>query len=254
MIFSVEQALPSQWLRRLLTRPLNRHVDPALADHRRPVDTARASTPLTFMATQEPHEAMYSLMHQVDAAPVDAFLSATDQVMNSNTLLLRAGVHPLISRANGRAVLEALVRSPLFAETMRSADHARGWDNLQEDRIPAGEATLHLTELSEAGLHARLSWMLSESFSPYQRHLASAQAGALVSDFLRWLHQPDLGSGEFSDWSYWSVRPDFLPTTGYYTGDQSPPGTAYFDGGPNDTATYMYRDRVLMLLLTNGCP
>lgn len=50
-----------------------------------------------------------------------------------------------------------------------------------------------------------------------------------------------------------TVEPDFLRSTGYYSGEE-PLRPAYFDGSNSDSATFIHRDRVCYLLLTNGSP
>lgn len=102
--------------------------------------------------------------------------------------------------------------------------------------------------LDRMGFTARLRWMLCEAFSPYDRHLAVADAERLVRDFARRLLGPDA-----STWRFASVAPDFLRSTGYFSGEE-PLRPVYFDGGDCDTATFVHRDRVGYLLLTNGSP
>jgi hypothetical protein len=119
-----------------------------------------------------------------------------------------------------------------------------------------------LQPLSEAALVKRLTRMLCDSFSPYDRHLDRERADDLVGGFVREVLGRDsgpsaAGSGHGdraeSAWSMFSVRPDFLTSTGYYSGE-SEDGLAYFDGGDSDTATLLYRNDLLYLLLTNGSP
>ncbi|MEU6076412.1 hypothetical protein [Micromonospora sp. NPDC047074] len=196
---------------------------------------------------------MRSLLHDVDAPAVDALLTAVDQVMNSNTLLLRARADELITSGNRLATLEAFVNGPLFPDMMRAADHARHWDNLQSGPLVPRVTNLRLTGLDGAGFHARLSWMLCTAFSPYQRHLDVADADVIIDDFLAWLDH-DRPATDDEGWSCWSVHPDFLYLTGYYTDQPPQSDAAYFDAGPNDTATYLHRGNTLMLLLTNGSP
>ncbi|MEU8660474.1 hypothetical protein [Actinoplanes philippinensis] len=168
----------------------------------------------------------------------DALLSAVDTVMNSNTLLV-----------TGRADSpEAFVRDPAFPDRVRAADETRGWFNLQDEPITVLPVPLTLTRLDRRGFRARLLWMLCDSFSPYRKHLTPAEAEPIVDSFLSLL----AGGG---DWTYWDANPDFLPSTGYYSHVDPPPGTtAYFDGGDSDTATFLCRGDEVILLLTNGSP
>lgn len=141
---------------------------------------------------------MRSLLADLDRPAIDAFLSAADTVMNSNT----------------------------------------------------------------AGFADRLVRMLCDSSSPYRRSLdrerAEGLAGAFIREVLDPGSRPVTGDGVRSDWSrggwsFFSVRPDFLCSTGYHTGEP-PAECAYFDGGDSDTALLFYRDDVFYLLLTNGSP
>lgn len=95
---------------------------------------------------------------------------------------------------------------------------------------------------------ARLRWMLCEAYSPYGHHRSPAHAEQLVRDFVHEL--PGQGG---SAWSFASVQPDFLRSTGYYNREE-PLHPAYFDGSGSDTATFLDRGLVCYLLLTNGSP
>ena len=196
---------------------------------------------------------MRSLLHDVDAPAVDALLTAVDEVMNSNTLLLKARADEPITPGNRLSVLEAFVHGPLFPDMMRAADRARQWDNLQSGPLVPRAATLRLTELGMAGFRARLSWMLCTAFSPYRRHLDAAHADKVIDEFLEWLEH-DRPAADGDGWSCWSVHPDFLYLTGYYSDQPPQSDAAYFDAGPNDTATYLHHGNILILLLTNGSP
>ncbi|SCF00363.1 hypothetical protein GA0074695_2806 [Micromonospora viridifaciens] len=194
-----------------------------------------------------------SLLHDVDAPSVDVLLTAVDEVMNSNTLLLKARADEAITSGNRLSVLEAFVHGPLFPDMMRAADRARHWDNLQSGPLVPRATTLKLTELGMAGFRVRLSWMLRTAFSPYRRHLGAAHADKVIDEFLNWLDH-DRPGADGEGWSCWSVRPDFMYLTGYYSDQPPQSDAAYFDAGPNDTATYLHRGDILMLLLTNGSP
>ncbi|MDT0268750.1 hypothetical protein RM844_20905 [Streptomyces sp. DSM 44915] len=187
---------------------------------------------------------------------VDAFLTAVDQVMNSNTLLLTAAHDAPITVDNRQDVLCAFLRDPLFERLMYAADDRRGWHNLSqsyadqppERPLPRAGFRAGLSPLDRAALVARLRWMLHEGPSPHLRHCSAARADALVRDLVR-----ELLGADGAAWSFAAVDPDFLRSTGYHTGEE-PQRPAYFDGGASDTATFLYRDRVFHLLLTNGCP
>ncbi|MFK0259461.1 hypothetical protein [Streptomyces sp. NPDC090445] len=189
---------------------------------------------------------------------VDGFLSAVDSAMNSNTLLLKFAVDAPVTAENQQRVLHTFLRSGLFEEMMYAADRRRDWHNLSDDfhgdDIPAERPLLRdgfratVSPLDATGLTARLRWMLCEAFSPYGRHVAATEAERLAGEFARHLlGRPDRA------WLYASVEPDFLRSTGYFSGEE-PLWPVYFDGGGSDTATFIHRDRVCHLLLTNGSP
>ncbi|MFD6891450.1 hypothetical protein [Streptomyces sp. NPDC059957] len=188
---------------------------------------------------------------------VDAFLSAVDRAMNSNTLLLTAECDRPVTAGNRQDVLHAFLRDPLFERLMRAADARRDWHNLSEahDSEPFGRPLLRagfratLTALEPPGLPARLTWMLREAFSPYGHHCPAAETERLVRAFTREL----LGADDGPAWYAAAVSPDFLRSTGYYT-DEEPLRPVYFDGSDSDTATFIHRDQTFHLLLTNGSP
>ncbi|MBC6459171.1 hypothetical protein [Actinomadura sp. HBU206391] len=218
---------------------------------------------------------MRSLRADLDRPAIDAFLSAADAVMNSNTLLLKARSDAPLNDQNAAATLGSFLEDPLFLEMMLAADRIRGWYNLQEHvpetggfaaggtgSLVRGSGALTLDRLDAAGFADRLVWMLCDSSSPYRRHLGRERAKGLVEAFMREVldpgSRPVTGDGARSDWSrtgwsFVSVRPDFLCSTGYHTGEP-PEDPAYFDGGDSDTASLFYRDDVFYLLLTNGSP
>lgn len=195
------------------------------------------------------------LSDDLEHPAVDAFLSAVDRAMNSNTLLLKIAADVPVTAENRQRVLHAFLRGALFEEMVLAADRRRGWYNLSDfDGAPARRPLVREGflaapgPLDHTGFTARLRWMLREAFSPYDEHCAEADAERLVREFAAQLLGPDGPA-----WRFASVTPDFLRSTGYY-GDEQPLPPAYFDGGDGDTATFVHRDRVGYLLLTNGCP
>ncbi|MFE1174190.1 hypothetical protein [Streptomyces sp. NPDC058773] len=191
-----------------------------------------------------------------DPPAVDAFLSAVDHAMNSNTLLLTADCDVPLTAGNRQDVLRAFLRSALFERLLCAADVRRDWYNLSDEygSEPFGPPLLRegfraiVSPLDRAGFLARLRWMLCEAFSPYGHHYPAAEAEWLVRGFARKL----LGA-DGPAWSFAAVSPDFLRSTGYYSGEE-PQWPAYFDGSGSDTVTFIYRDRTFHLLLTNGSP
>ncbi|MFI0218813.1 hypothetical protein [Streptomyces lydicus] len=187
---------------------------------------------------------------------IDAFLSAVDHTMNSNTLLLTADCDVPIAAGNRQNVLHTFLRSTLFEQLMRAADARRNWHNLSDeyDSEPFEHPLLHedfratVSPLDHAGILARLRWMLCEAFSPYGHHYPAADAERLVRGFAQ-----ELFGVNNSAWSFAAVSPDFLRSTGYYSGEE-PQQPVYFDGSGSDTATFIHRDRTFHLLLTNGSP
>lgn len=117
-----------------------------------------------------------------------------------------------------------------------------------ERPLPRAGFRATLGPLDRAGFTARLEWMLCGAPSPYDLHYAPADAAPLVRDFADQL----LGQGG-SAWRFASVEPDFLRTSGYFSGEE-PLRPVYFDGSESDTATFIHRGRVCYLLLTNGSP
>ncbi|MFC9930948.1 hypothetical protein [Streptomyces sp. NPDC127190] len=187
---------------------------------------------------------------------VDAFLSAVDHAMNSNTLLLTAESDVPLSAENRQDVLHAFLRNALFPQLMRAADVRRNWYNLSEEYDTEAFVLPLLREgfratvspLGHAGFLARLRWMLCEAFSPYGHHYPAADAERLVRGFLR-----ELLGADGPAWSFAAVSPDFMRSTGYYSGEE-PQLPVYFDGSGSDTATLVHRDHIFHLLLTNGSP
>jgi hypothetical protein len=209
-----------------------------------------------------------SLLADLDRPAVDAFLSAVDEVMNSNTFLLKVRTRTPVTPDNRHEVLSAFLRGRVFHEMMLQADQQRDWWMFHEcpwqtpdpslaaasDSGPwlvLGDVPLALDSMTEADFVARLRWMLCEAFSPYLGHREEARADEIIGAFVREV----LGSDDRASdqWSFAAVEPDFLPSTEYYTGKPCP-DLAYFDGGESDTATLAYRHDVLLLLLTNGSP
>ncbi|MFD5088740.1 hypothetical protein ACFWOG_39810 [Kitasatospora sp. NPDC058406] len=142
---------------------------------------------------------------------VDAFLSAVDSAMNSNTLLLTADCDALVTAGNRRAVLHAFLRSALFERLMRAADARRNWYVLADayDSEPFERPLLRegfraaVSPLDRAGFLARLRWMLCEAYSPYGHHYPAADAERLVCDFAR-----ELLGEDGPAWSFAAVSPD----------------------------------------------
>lgn len=221
---------------------------------------------------------MQSLYADLNRPAVDAFLSAVDEVMNSNTFLLKARSGTAVSGDNRHEVLTAFLRSRLFHEMMLQADQERGWWMFHElpwqtpdpsleaasDSGPwlvLGDVDLTLHPMTEADFLARLKWMLCEAFSPYHRHLEEARAKEIIGACVREVFgtsdqdskRATSSEEALNGWSFAAVEPDFLPSAEYYTGKDCP-DLAYFDGGGSDTATLAYRHDVLLLLLTNGSP
>ncbi|MEU3192189.1 hypothetical protein ABZ686_16495 [Streptomyces sp. NPDC006992] len=187
---------------------------------------------------------------------VDAFLSAVDRSMNSNTLLLEFAAETPLTQDNRQCVLRAFLRSGLFEELLRAADRLRGWYNLSEHRggdeeeraLPRAGFRAAIRPLDGPGLLARLEWMLCRAPGPGRRHCSEADARRLVRSAVHEL----LGADPCA-WQFGSVEPDFLRSSGYFSGEE-PLRPVYFDGGDADTATLLHHDRICCLLLTNGSP
>lgn len=204
---------------------------------------------------------MRSLADELKHAEVGAFLAATDEVMNSNTLLLKFHLDASSATMDCPKMLWAILRSPVFGEAMLEADRNRDWHNFidlttgQRRQREGAIGSFWLVEeggelvcvnLDPSQLRARFLGMLCDSFSPFGRRRISQQADGLVSTFIRRLLAPSP-----DEWCLHSVEPNFLWSTGYYA-DRLDFG--YFDGGDNDSATLMHRQDIAYLLLTNGSP
>lgn len=222
---------------------------------------------------------MRSLLADLNRPAVNAFLTAVDEVMNSNTFLLKVRTQTPVTRENRQEVLSAFFRARLFHEMMLDADQERDWWIFHEvpwqtpdpslanstDADPwlvPANLRLAMEPMNEAGFLARLRWMLCEAYSPHRGHLEEERAVETIGAFLREAFgtgsrlPSSRGTAEqpfLHGWSFAAVKPDFLPSTEYYTAKPCP-DLAYFDGGESDSATLAYRDDVFFLLLTNGSP
>ena len=198
---------------------------------------------------------MRSLMKDVTDAPAEALLAELDSVLNSNTVLLKARADVCIRPEDLRAVLDRFIRSRLFSHTMRVSFRVRQLDDLHRGRLLPEAFDLDISVLSEAEFGGRLRHLLTEAFSPYRHHVSPRRADELAERFLDWLYAGrPVRARQYASWSFCNVRPNFLQCTGCYINDPDPPDGAYFDGGDTDTATFIYRNDIFLLLLTNGCP
>ena len=209
---------------------------------------------------------MQRLEHVMTAPRVAAFLDAVDARLNSNTFLL---AHRVAEPDPARA-LAALLAAPAFEQSLRWADHQRGWDNYAQAG-PAGpeplpgalvvpHARLRITHLSDADVLQRLEWMLNVGGDWYGTvpRRPPAEARAEARGFLTGL---DGAAGTGAPWSWCQATPDFLRSHQYFhepdEADEpdGPAGAlAYFDGAGCDGALAALSGDVLVLLLTNGSP
>jgi hypothetical protein len=208
---------------------------------------------------------MQRIEHVMTAPGVGAFLDAVDARLNSNTFLLAHRVdHTDVARG-----LAALLHAPAFEESLRWADHQRGWDNYLRPgtdgpapvpgRVLRDDARLRITHIDEAAVLQRLEWMVNVGGDWYgtapRREPAEAQAEARA--FLAGL---DAAAATGAPWAWCQASPDFLHSHGYfdYVGesptDEDANALAYFDGGGCDGALAALSGDVLVLLLTNGSP
>lgn len=202
-----------------------------------------------------------SLADELKFAEIGAFLTAVDDVMNSNSLLLKFHLDASGAALGCAEMLRAILQSPIFGAAMLEADRDRNWHNFVDPTtgrrrqreessgdpwLVEDECELVCVSLDPAQLRARFLAMLCDSFSPYGRRRTSEQADGLVAAFTRRLLEPSL-----DQWCLHSVEPNFLWSTGYYT---DRPDFGYFDGGNNDSATLMHREDIAYLMLTNGSP
>lgn len=208
---------------------------------------------------------MQRLEHVMTAPRVAAFLDAVDARLNSNTFLLAHRV----DHADVALALAELLHAPAFEESLRWADHQRGWDNYRRpgpggpEAVPGTvvrrDARLRITHIDPAAILQRLEWMLNVGGDWYgtapRREPAVAQAEARA--FLAGL---DAAAGTGTPWAWCQATPDFLHSHGYFNqagepgSDEEAGALAYFDGGGCDGALAALSGDVLVLLLTNGSP
>jgi hypothetical protein len=211
-----------------------------------------------------------SLQHQTTDRPaLTAILDALDEVLNSNTLLLKAHVGRPLTTETRPAALRELLDDQLFLELLYEADSARKWWNLAEwddeleDYVPAPQLAeirrpgveLTVSPLTEPTFRQHLCRLLTETPSPYNMHCTPERAEQLAEAFCAEL--ADDAPTVATPTAFAAVRPDFLHISGYYAHNNQPTGDPYyFDGGTSDTCTAIHHEggQILWLLLTNGCP
>ncbi|MFY0572296.1 hypothetical protein ACN28E_51845 [Archangium lansingense] len=207
------------------------------------------------------------------------FLDAVDQVLNSNTLLLRVPFEVGPGPTGLVEGLERYFRSPSFREDFASEMVAREWwfpGRLEERwgpqaRLLVEPCALRVRALTRLEVVERLVWMLTaEECSWYRKQLPLEQALPLVDSFLgdvfgagtdesvpRELSLKTLVRRIPPDSILAGVEPDFLFSTGYFAGDENPlpaEAVAYFEGSKSDGCLVLHWAGTAWLLLTNGSP
>ncbi|WP_327148122.1 hypothetical protein [Nocardia sp. NBC_01329] len=200
-----------------------------------------------------------------------ALLDAIDTAINSNTFLLVADLGEPVQEQDTAAAVTTFIHDPGFGELIAAADAARCWGNWtvydpelrryvpDPDRHPALmvrlDATVTADRMDRAGFERHLRWLLTEAFSPYDKHVEPGTADRLVAEFCaELLDDPDPGA---APWAFAAIPPHFLHNSGYYSDSGNPSGPVYyFDGDDCDSCTAFHRDgdSILHLFLTNGSP
>lgn len=200
--------------------------------------------------------------------PIEAFLKACDQVLNSNTFLVPLGPRALGDDGTAFAGLAPFVRSEAFKDALIAADRARGWMNYGEMDWDTGEyERLHHTghfvrpgfeltgeALGRGALVAQLTALLT-GWSPYHKALTPDVAEPLAEAFVTAVLSESDADGDLGQWHFAELRPDFLHSTGYYdtaTRDAATDDFAYFDGGRADHCFVLAGPTRGVMLLTNG--
>jgi hypothetical protein len=207
-------------------------------------------------------------------ANVGRFLDTVDEVLNSNTVLVRVSW----STAPGPDELPEALAHALRSESFRSdvilqmVDQGYWDDGAITESCPLVLVTREPTvqPVSDVALVQRLLWMLTtEQCSWYRKQLPVPEALPLVQGFLVDLlgarsaaegaapSVEELAQSIPPGWDFSQVAPDFLYSTGYFgSGLPEAPegGRGYFDGSPADGCLVLRRGPFAWLLLTNGSP
>lgn len=223
---------------------------------------------------------MQSRLQDTMKPAITALLTAIDETMNSNTMLLKVQAEKPLTTSNYQDELRKFLHSPLFIEMVLEIDQQREfytynlWDRGTDDQLvmhaPPGnlvkdQIKLVFTQMNEHQFAERLHWMLREALSPYHMHRTKQQTQEFIQGFFwevfapeSWPLESPLASlyWKTHPWSFYAVKPDFLYDTGYYDNveiDDIPP-FAYFDGGSSDSCTFFYEADIFYLFFTNGSP
>ncbi|MBH23064.1 MAG: hypothetical protein CMH57_01125 [Myxococcales bacterium] len=199
---------------------------------------------------------------------IDAFLTAVDRVMNSNTLLLKARVQPLWGSFTLSRDLEAVLRTIDFAELFQAAARLRDWCSYPWHESPREmwpsllirDATPRLVPLTPDKAVQRLMWTLTKARTYYRKHhLDPDHAATLVHGHLAALiGAPAHLSAEAiaGHWRWVQVDSSILyPGRGSYLApypDSRYSAVGYFDMTASDGALLGYSHDTFALLLHNG--
>lgn len=193
----------------------------------------------------------------ISAKPVNDFLDAVDEVMNSNTFILRFHIFS----EDVKKSLEPFLKSENFINQLLAQDGERDWFNMQYfDDVTAsfiikpGNTLNENFELIISGpsvdkreyLIAMLTGDTSVGnfFSFYSKQKERKVAEAIVDDFVSYL--PFSGNYEL-----FTMKPNFLKNTYHSSAKENE--IQYFDGDyGNDTATVITCGDTGYLILTNG--
>jgi hypothetical protein len=202
--------------------------------------------------------------------------------MNGTPILLKVQTPEPILRtfhSSDWGAFYDFIQSSLFMDMWYEFDQRIGvrnycrWSDEQQAMAPVDgtvvreERDVKFRPISILGFLDHLYWMVMNSFSYHDtRDLTEEEGKSLIYRFVEpvlglnttlfeqpksWIGLPGWISQE---WTFYSLSPNFLKSTGYFQGVEDPPWPAYFDGGNSDSAIYFYRDNIFYLLLTSGSP
>ena len=198
---------------------------------------------------------------------IDNFLSSVDNVINSNTFLLRIPIENTL--VDLREFLSAFIKSKDFKQLMLEQDIIRKWflyqchnsldKGLEEFRT--GEFykvnfQLTITELRFEEFNSHLFYLLTNDKSIHKRQLSHENAKFIICDCFKAIFGEEYIAQKMDEWRFFSIKPDFLNITfiiNQETGEQEGnPSFCYFDEYGFDSCTVLYNSKILYMLFTNG--
>lgn len=218
-----------------------------------------------------------SRLETIQNKPVEAFLDASDRIMNSNTLLITARASHLWCERTLRDDLSAVLSTDAFVALFQESATWRDWNDVpwheveeaQWSRLLVNDRRPAVGPISASQAVARLMWMLTRAPTYHGcEHLLVAEAEPVVAKFIRGLSGAPLGDEEATDvsaqdaaegWRWARVETSLMYGANGTSVVRGAPGRpaqfAYFDGLSSDGALLAYRPSgSFVLLLHNGGP